>query len=118
MKRLLYPALLWACMAAYWLLGLLLANHAENWLAGEGIALGLALGGALLLPGPRALWTELLGTAATLPMLWRLIPFASLYDGGALPRLLAYGALYGILSLMLATLGPMLLLLTFGSLLE
>ena len=75
-------------------------------------------GGGLVLPGRPVLWVELLGTAATLPVLYHILPWEAVIPAFTIaPDFLLYG-LYLVLLLLLSTVGPLFLLLLFGGWLE
>lgn len=118
MKRLLYLIALLLITAAFFCMGSRVCGWIDVWFLAEAAILAAVLAAALLLPGSPTLWVELLGTAATLPPLWRLLPFEMAMPSFPLvPNFLLYG-IYLVLSLLLATVAPMFLLLAFGWLLE
>lgn len=118
MKRVLYLFLLLLLTAAAFVLGSAVSRMMAPWFLAEGVILGLVLAAALLLPGPSALWAELLGTAATLPLLLRAMPvLVKILALFWLPEVV-FVPLAVLLCLMAATLAPMLLLLVAGRLLE
>lgn len=118
MKRLLYPAWLLLAIAVFFAIGFVLSAVIPLWFLSEAAILGLVLAAALLLPGSSALWTELLGTTATLPVLWRILPCPLvLAMPFFVPEFLLY-TLYHAICLFIATIAPMFLLLLCGRLLK
>lgn len=114
MRRCFQSGFLILCVLAYFQLGAFLLRQTGNFAVAEGLALLLVLPAARLLPGPAVLWIELLGTAATLPVLWGTLPPEIFFDTAAMPLCLFYGLIYLIASLLVATLGPMLIFLIAG----
>lgn len=98
--------------------GRVLAARAGSWLTAEAGVLILVLAACLVLPGPAVLWAELLGTAAGWPVMWRALPFGLFCAGPAFVPPVVHGVICGVLTLLAATLGPMLLLLLFGDWLD
>ena len=118
MKRLLLSLVPLPVIGAAFAAGALLAARIPSWSAAEAAVLGLVLGAARLLPGPSVLWAELLGTAATLPVLLRFLPPDLLVTAPAFVPQVLLVPLYWIACLLLATLGPLFLLLLFGRVLK
>lgn len=118
MKRLLYGAALLLSAALFLEIGARLYAWIPVWPLAEAAALVLVLAAALVLPGRPVLWVELLGTAATLPVLYHILPWEAVIPAFTIaPGFLLYG-LYLVLLLLLSTVGPLFLLLLFGGWLE
>lgn len=118
MKRLLYGAALLLSAALFLEIGAGLYAWIPVWPLAEAAALVLVLAAALVLPGRPVLWVELLGTAATLPVLYHILPWKAVIPAFTIaPDFLLYG-LYLVLLLLLSTVGPLFLLLLFGGWLE
>lgn len=98
--------------------GAAVSARVHPWLLAEALLLAAVAVAAWLLPGAPALWVELLGTMVTLPVIWRTWPASQLLIlPGGLLNLPVY-VMYGILSLLVATLAPMMLFLILDRLLE
>ena len=116
MKRLPFFLLFLLAIAAAFAAGNFLAAGLPSRVAAEILARGLVLAAARILPGSEALWVELLGTAATLPVLLRVLtPDMLLTPPAFLPAFL-FLPFYWVICLLLSTLGPMFLFLLFGRL--
>ncbi len=104
----LFPPL---CMAGIFLLAHTVTRLAENWVIAEAVILTAVLLASFLLPGTTSLWLFLLGTAGTLPVLWALLPPSMFFTTDFWPLSLLFYSVYFVLSVAIATLGPMLLML-------
>ena len=118
MKRLFYLIALLSIAVIFLGVGSMIRAWISVWFLAEGAILGVVLAAALLLPGPPALWVELLGTTATLPLLWHVLPFELAIPSIPFAPVFLLYVLYLLLSFLLATMAPMFLLLTLGRLLE
>lgn len=118
MKRLLFSLVPLPAIGAAFAAGTFLAARIPSWIAAEAAALGLVLAAAWILPGPSVLWTELLGTAATLPVLLRFLPPDLLLTAPAFVPQVLLLPFYWTTCLFIATLGPLFLLLLFGRVLK
>lgn len=114
MRRCFQAGFLLLCTLAYFGLGYVLVRQMPNFAVAEALALLLVLPAARLLPGPGVLWLELLGAAATLPVLWHTLPPEIFFDPAQLPLSVLYGIVYLLLTLLGSTLGPMLVFLLAG----
>lgn len=118
MKRLLYSAALLLSAGLFYSIGAGICAHIPVWYLAEALILGLVLAAALVLPGPPALWVELLGTAATLPLLRQILPLEVVAPAVCFAPDFLLRGLHLILLLLLATVAPVFLLLIFGRWLE
>ena len=118
MKTIYSGLALFAAVAGFFGFGCVLVAGTGSVLLAELMILALVLVASRLLPGPSALWAELLGSAATWPVVWRVLPIYVVYANPDFLPAQVQLAMYGVLSLLVATLGPMLLLLLFGDLLD
>lgn len=101
----------------FYRLGAFLVEACPRWPLALGMVLLLTMLAAVLLPGKAALWVEWLGTAGCLPVYLRVMPLWVFQLTEWTPELLAR-ILYLVLGLFLAGLGPMVLFLLLGPLLD
>ncbi len=118
MKTIYSGLALFAAVAGFFGFGCVLVAGTGSGLMAEMIILVVVLVVSRLLPGPSVLWAELLGSVAAWPVVWRVLPAYVVYAGPDFLPAQIQLAMYGVLSLLVATLGPMLLLLLFGDLLD
>lgn len=101
----------------FYRLGSFLVGRCPRWPLALGLVLLITLVVAVVLPGNAGIWAELFGTAGCLPIYFQVLPSEFFQLTDQLPQLIVL-ALYLVFGVLVASLGPMVLLMLFGPLLE